>query len=117
MPNTRIDPREIRGLISATVTPFDDQGQIDFPSLRGHLERVASTSGLYGVCVSGHAGEVLALSSEENAQVIKAARELVSPWLWVTSVVGFGLAILNTRRIARMYTTWKRKFAPKKATA
>jgi 4-hydroxy-tetrahydrodipicolinate synthase len=77
MPNTRIDPREIRGLISATVTPFDDQGQIDFPSLRQHLDRVASTPGLYGVCVSGHAGEVLALTSEENARVIKAARELV----------------------------------------
>ncbi|NBO15949.1 MAG: dihydrodipicolinate synthase family protein [Betaproteobacteria bacterium] len=77
MQDTRIDPREIRGLISATVTPFDGQGQIDFPALRHHLERVASTPGLYGVCVSGHAGEVLALTSEENSQVIKTARALV----------------------------------------
>lgn len=52
-----------------------------------------------------------------NLEPIKAAREMVSPWLWVTSLVGFGLAILNTRRIARMYTTWRKKFAPKKAAA
>lgn len=52
-----------------------------------------------------------------NLEPVKAAREMVSPWLWVTSLVGFGMAILNTRRIAKMYTTWKRKLAPRKATA
>jgi len=46
---------------------------------------------------------------------IKAAREMVSPWLWVTSLIGFGLAILNTRRIAKMYKNWRAKRA--KATA
>ena len=44
-------------------------------------------------------------------EAIKAAREMVSPWLWVTSLVGFGLAILNTRRIARMYKGWRGKRA------
>lgn len=52
-----------------------------------------------------------------NLEPVRAAREMVSPWLWVTSLVGFAMAILNTRRIARMYTTWRKKFAPKKATA
>lgn len=52
-----------------------------------------------------------------NLEPVKAAREMVSPWLWVTSLVGFAMAILNTRRIARMYTTWRKKFAPRKVTA
>lgn len=50
-----------------------------------------------------------------NLEPIRAARELVSPWLWVTSVVGFALAIMNTRRIAAMYHKWRGK--QKKATA
>lgn len=50
-----------------------------------------------------------------NLEPVKAAREMVSPWLWVTSLVGFGMAILNTRRIAKMYRTWRAKRA--KATA
>lgn len=48
---------------------------------------------------------------------IKAIREAVSPWLWVTSVVGFGLALLNTRRIARMYSGWREKSSVKRRTA
>jgi len=46
-----IDPKEIRGLISATITPFDEKGLIDLPTLKSHLARVSSTPGLYGVCV------------------------------------------------------------------
>jgi hypothetical protein len=78
---------------------------------RRALGRSVSLSG-----VGQEEGESI-IAKAANLEPIKAARELVSPWLWVTSVVGFALAILNTRRIARMYTTWKRKFAPKKATA
>jgi len=44
-----------------------------------------------------------------NLEPVKAAREMVSPWLWVTSLVGFGMAILNTRRIAKMYRGWRGK--------
>lgn len=46
-----------------------------------------------------------------SLEAIKTAREMVSPWLWVTSLVGFGLALLNTRRIARMYKGWHGKRA------
>lgn len=46
-----------------------------------------------------------------NLEPVKAAREMVSPWLWVTSLVGFWMAILNTRRIAKMYKNWRAKRA------
>jgi hypothetical protein len=44
---------------------------------------------------------------------IKAVREAITPWLWVTSLIGFGLGLLNTRRIAKMYSDWRRKSASK----
>lgn len=50
-----------------------------------------------------------------DISAIKTARETVSPWLWVLSVIGFGMTLLNTRRIARMFKGWKAK-AGKKAS-
>lgn len=38
-----------------------------------------------------------------NDPLIAAIRNAVSPWLWVTSLIGFGMGLLNTRRIATMY--------------
>jgi hypothetical protein len=45
---------------------------------------------------------------------IKALREAISPWLWVTSLIGFGMGLLNSRRIAKMYGDWRRKKGGKK---
>jgi hypothetical protein len=47
-------------------------------------------------------GQVELLNTAADAPLIKEAREAVSPWLWVMSVAGFGMALMNTRRIARM---------------
>jgi 4-hydroxy-tetrahydrodipicolinate synthase len=66
---------EIRGLIPATLTPFTRDNRVDLPALVAHLQQVASASGLFGIAVNGHAGEVLALSSEERETIVRAARE------------------------------------------
>lgn len=39
---------------------------------------------------------------------IEQARQTVSPWLWVMSVAGFIMAVVNTRRIGKMFGSWKR---------
>lgn len=49
------------------------------------------------------------LRQAADVEPIRKTREAISPWLWVLSVVSFGLAIMNTRRIARMFGDWKRK--------
>ena len=72
---------EIRGLIPATLTPFTGDNQVDLPALVTHVQRVAAASGLFGIAVNGHAGEVLALSSGERAAVVRTAREALSPHL------------------------------------
>ncbi len=53
----------------------------------------------------------LAHSSQEaaNIGVVKTIRDAVSPWLWVTSVIGFVFGVMNRRQIAKMYGDWKRK--------
>jgi hypothetical protein len=38
-------------------------------------------------------------------QEVAKVGAVVSPWLWVTSIIGFGLALLNTKRIDSM---WRR---------
>jgi len=55
--------------------------------------------------------DLFAAQSKAAAEIapIKAIREAVSPWLWVTSLIGFGVGLLNARRIATMYRGWKAK--------
>jgi 4-hydroxy-tetrahydrodipicolinate synthase len=72
-----MDHKEIRGLISAVVTPFKIDGSIDHKSLADHVARVASAKGLYGVAVSGHAGEVLTLTSEERIAIVATAKKVM----------------------------------------
>ncbi len=72
-----MDHKEIRGLISAVVTPFKADGSIDYKSFANHVERVASTKGIYGIAVSGHAGEVLTLSSEERIEIVATAKKVM----------------------------------------
>jgi len=57
------------------------------------------------------------LSTEEQAlkdiaaaaanPIVAEVRGAISPWLWVTSVVGFVTGLLNTRRIGKMYKDWR----------
>jgi len=72
-----MDHNEIRGLISAVVTPFKADGSIDYKSFESHVARVAGTKGIYGVAVSGHAGEVLTLSSEERIAIVESAKKVM----------------------------------------
>lgn len=67
----------IKGLIPATVTPFKDDGAIDSEALLKHVSNTVNVNGVFGVVVNGHAGEILALTSEERQQVISIARDVV----------------------------------------
>lgn len=68
---------DIRDLIPATVTPFREDGSIDFEDLERHLIAVASAEGVFGIAVNGHAGEVLALNSQERAKIVSVARKVL----------------------------------------
>ncbi|NBS72094.1 MAG: dihydrodipicolinate synthase family protein [Betaproteobacteria bacterium] len=67
----------IRGLIPATLTPFEANGNVDYKELEKHLIHVSSATGLYGIAVNGHAGEVLALSTDERAKIVEHAKKVI----------------------------------------
>lgn len=64
----------IQGLIPATLTPFAADGAVDHNALATHIATVGSATGLYGIAVNGHAGEILALEDSERQAVISTAR-------------------------------------------
>ena len=57
----------------------------------------------------GDGQAIVPLQTAGENETVKAVRDAVSPWLWVLSLTGFGMAVVNTRRIATMYRNWKRK--------
>lgn len=55
----------------------------------------------------------LVLSSEAGPNgIVAEVRSKVSPWLWVLSIAGFGLTVINSRRITEMFGQWKRRRRP-----
>jgi hypothetical protein len=47
-------------------------------------------------------------TSPTEPEAFRKARETISPWLWILSVAGFGMAMLNTFRIKRIYGSWRK---------
>lgn len=65
----------LRGIHAATIVPMTPDFQIDEPKLATHLALVASTPGINGLLVNGHAGENFVLSLAEKQRVVELARE------------------------------------------
>lgn len=68
----RVDVERLRGSIVPLVTPFDEQGNIDEPTLRDLIEWQIE-SGSHGISVSGTTGEPGSLSVEEREYLIEVA--------------------------------------------
>lgn len=67
----RSTPSALRGSIAPAVTPFTDDGAVDFTSLR-RVVRWQIDSGSHGVSIGGSTGEPSAQSSDERLAAIKA---------------------------------------------
>lgn len=87
----------IRGLIVATVTPFDKSDRVDLQGLRRHVEFLLD-SGVDGLAPCGTTGEFLYLSVGEKVRVIEATVAAASG---KTPVVA-GIWSLQNREIAML---------------
>ncbi len=47
------------------------------------------------------------LSDLAQKPEFKAASEKIRPWIWVFSIFGFGMALINTHRIKKIFKSWK----------
>ncbi|WP_245502332.1 dihydrodipicolinate synthase family protein [Bradyrhizobium betae] len=65
----------LRGIHAATIVPMTPDFGIDEAKLVAHLASVASTPGVNGVLVNGHAGENFVLSLAEKRRVVELARK------------------------------------------
>ncbi|MEY8348400.1 MULTISPECIES: 2,4-dihydroxyhept-2-ene-1,7-dioic acid aldolase [Bacillus cereus group] len=69
--------KKLRGSIAPIITPFDENGSIDFETLvnliNWHIE-----SGSHGISVTGTTGEPSSLKIEERVQVMEAAAKAIN---------------------------------------
>ncbi|TWH93630.1 4-hydroxy-tetrahydrodipicolinate synthase [Bradyrhizobium daqingense] len=65
----------LRGIHAATIVPMAPDFDVDEAQLAAHLTLVASTPGINGLLVNGHAGENFMLSLAEKRRVVELARE------------------------------------------
>jgi 4-hydroxy-tetrahydrodipicolinate synthase len=63
---------EIRGVIPALTTPFNEARELDLPAYR-RLVDVVMDDGIHGLLIAGCTGEAWALTSEERSIIYKAA--------------------------------------------
>lgn len=69
--------RYLRGSIVAIVTPFNDNGSIDFVAYEALVKRQLK-DGTNGIVVAGTTGESAPLSSDEYADLIRATVKIVN---------------------------------------
>jgi 4-hydroxy-tetrahydrodipicolinate synthase len=63
---------DVRGLTPAPVTPFTEDGAVDYPAIQRLGSWLGSIPGVKGLVVLGHAGEGTFLTPEEQCDVIRA---------------------------------------------
>jgi 4-hydroxy-tetrahydrodipicolinate synthase len=77
----------LRGAITAIVTPFTKDGNVDFQAFRKLLKRQID-GGVGGIVVCGSTGEAVTLDDEEFAEVVKCAVEEVGAHVPVIAGAG-----------------------------
>jgi 4-hydroxy-tetrahydrodipicolinate synthase len=92
---------DMRGLTPAPVTPFTEDGSVDYPAIQRLGSWLGSIPGVKGLVVLGHAGEGTFLTQEEQVAVIRAFVASVSNRVpIIAGITGEGteVAALEARR-------------------
>ncbi|GFG49378.1 dihydrodipicolinate synthase family protein [Mycolicibacterium agri] len=93
---------DLRGLVPAIVTPFDDKGDVDFDSLVSYVSWMESIPGVVAIVLNSHAGEGSALTSDERADIVRVVKSEFKDLHVVAGVIGDGtrLAAAEAERAA-----------------
>src|SRR5690606_32576217 len=67
---------DLRGVVTAIVTPFRQDQSLDLPALRSYVEHVLSVDGVTGILCCGYTGEITSLSREAQLQVVSTCAEV-----------------------------------------
>lgn len=63
------------GIYAIVLTPFKENGKVDYGILEKQIEKSATSKDLQGLVVCGSTGEFTRLSFEENVQLMKTVKE------------------------------------------
>ena len=70
--------KSLDGIHAATVAPLKNDFSIDHTVLKDHIMDVCSNHGIKGLLINGHAGENHILSQDEQVELVKITRSVVS---------------------------------------
>jgi 4-hydroxy-tetrahydrodipicolinate synthase len=83
---------EIRGLLTAMATPFDEEGAVDDAAVR-HLASFCVENGSHGIVVAGSTGEAATLDDAEHIGVLRSVVDEIGD----QAVVACGTGTNDTR--------------------
>lgn len=66
---------KIEGILVACLTPFDEEYEVDWPSLRQHIRNLRHMEGIAGIVCNAHAAEGPTLTPEEKTECLQLCRE------------------------------------------
>ena len=69
---------DLKGVVTAVVTPFKEDESLDLPALREYVEYVVSVPGVNGILTCGYSGEGGGLNRDEQLSVVRAVTETVN---------------------------------------
>jgi 4-hydroxy-tetrahydrodipicolinate synthase len=81
---------DLRGLTPAIVTPFDDQGAVDYDSLVSYVSWMKSIPGVVAIVLNSHAGEGSALTADERAEIVRTVTSEFPDLHVVAGIIGDG---------------------------
>lgn len=84
------------GVIVPLITPFADDGAIDVPALRTHVEALVA-SGVHGVIPAGSTGEAMTLDADEYLRLVAETIDVVAGRIPVIA----GCSANATRQVVR----------------
>lgn len=68
---------ELKGVVTAVVTPFAPDESLDLDALQNYVGYVLSVPGVNGILTCGYSGEVTSLDRSEQLAVVRAVAEVV----------------------------------------
>lgn len=92
----------LEGYIVALVTPFTDDGKVDFAAFEKYVNYIANVPGIAGIVVAGSTGESLSLSDDEKISLIKCAQNTAGG---ATKIIGGIIDSVTAHGVTLMKST------------
>ncbi len=84
----------LRGVTPAIVTPFHEDGSVDYDTVVSYSKWLKSIPGVTGIVVNAHAGGGTSLFEEERRRIIEVVAKEVPDFHIVAGVSGEGTAVV-----------------------